>query len=239
MTSAFQSAIPGTRPARRVHVPPVPNGTLPDPGGRDAAERAHRLQRQTADLYARWRASFPAGIDPNELKDAAGQFAYSDAALALPDALAAVKDDADAATKKVSDLIKGTRVGDDVASQIAAERYWRRSERTLDSIKDLSKLTAAARDLIAGADAKTVPVLAEELADYLATRNVPTGWLPDALADKVPGLADASAQAITKARQYAVLQRNHQALTNAMAKDLAVPMLLDPSQVSAQPYMGG
>jgi hypothetical protein len=138
------------------------------------------------------------------LKDNAGLFAVSDAALQLPCAMAAVKDDSDVATKKVNDLIRGTRVSDDVASQLAADRYWRRTQRTLDSIKDPAKLVAAAQDVIANADDQTVPVLTAELGDYHATRNVPTGWMPDALADKVPGLADASADAITKARQYAV-----------------------------------
>jgi hypothetical protein len=154
---------PTVRPARRVHVPPPPSGHLPDPGGRTPAERAHRLQQQTADLYTRWRGSFPTGIDPDELKDNAGLFAISDAALQLPDAMAAVKDEADAATKKVNDLIKGTRVSDDVASQLAVERYWRRTERTLDAIKDPAKVAAAAREMVANADDSQTPVIVEEL----------------------------------------------------------------------------
>jgi hypothetical protein len=227
---------PTVRPARRVHVPPPPSGLLPEPGGRTPAERAHRLQQQTADLYTRWRGSFPNGIDPDELKDAAGQFAYTDQALALPDALQAVKDEADAANAKVSDLIKGQKVAGDVGSQIAAQRYWDRSRRTLDSIKDGAKAVAAAQNLIASASDSQVPVLAEELGDYLAQRSLPAGWLPDALSQKIPGLSDAQADAITKERQLAILQQNHQALTNAMAKDIAVPPLLDPSRVSSEPY---
>jgi hypothetical protein len=231
--------IPGTAPARRVHVPAPPSGQLPDPGGRTPAERAHRLQKQTADLCTRWRGSFPDGIDPQELKDAAGQFAYTDAALALAPALAPVKDDADAATKKVNNLISGTRVSDDVASQIAAQRFWARTQRTLDSLKDTPRVVAAAQDLLAKADDARVPVLAEELGDYLASRNVPMGWLPDCLAQRVPGLADAQAEAIVKARQLAILQSNHQWLQRSMSSDLAIPELLDPAMATAEPYTGG
>ena len=231
--------LPGTRPARRVHVPPPPSGQLPDPGGQDSVQRAHRRQQQVADLYTWWRASFPQGIDPDELKDAAGQFAYSDAALQLPEALSAVESDADAATRKVNDLVKGTRVADDVASQLAAQRYWTRAQRNLDAVKDPAKVVAVAQNLIANADEAQIPVLAEELSEYLGSRSVPAGWLPDALAAKIPGLSDATADAILKSRQYAVLQHNHHALTDAMEKDVAAPQLLDPSEMTSQPYTGG
>lgn len=231
--------LPGTRPARRVHVPLPPSGQLPDPGGQDSVQRAHRRQQQVADLYTRWRGSFPDGIDPDELKDSAGQFAYTDAAFQLPDVLDPVKQDSDSATAKVNDLIKGTRVGADVASQLGAQRYWARAQRTLDVAKDPAKVVAAAQNLIANADEAQISVLAEELAAYLADRNVPTGWLSDALASKIPGLSDATADAILKQRQYAVLHHNHQALTDAMAKDVAAPQLLDPSEMTSQPYTGG
>jgi hypothetical protein len=50
-------------------------------------------------------------------------FAVSDTALGLPDALSAVKDDSDTATAKVNELLKSNRVGDDAASQLAAQRF--------------------------------------------------------------------------------------------------------------------
>lgn len=230
---------PTVRSARLVYPPPVPVGTPHDPGGADSATRAARRQHQVADLYTRWRAAHSPDIDPDVLKSNAGAFSVSDAALTLPDALAAVKDDADTASQKVNNLIKGTRVGDDVASQIAAQRFWARAQRTLDAIKDPSKLVAASQALIANADDAQVSVLAEEVGDYLASRNAPGGWLPGALAAKIPGLSDASADAIVKARQLAVLQQNHHALTNSMEKDVAAPQLLDPARVTAEPYTGG
>jgi hypothetical protein len=51
----------------------------------------------------------------------------------------------------------------------------------LDAIKDTPKLLAAAQNLITNADDAAVPVIAEELLDYLAARNVPAGWLPAAV----------------------------------------------------------
>ncbi len=230
---------PGTRPARRVHVPPPPSGQLPDPGGQDSVQRAHRRQQQVADLYTRWRGSFPDGIDPDELKNLAGQFAYTDAALQLPGVLDAVKRDADAATQKASDLIKGTRVGEDVASQIQAQRYWARAQRTLDAQRDGAKTVAAARDLINSADDLQVPVLSEELGSYLASRSLPVDWLAGALADKIPGLADATSDAILKSRQHAVISANHSKIQKAMESDTSVPPLIDPSDMTSAPYLGG
>jgi hypothetical protein len=229
--------LPGTRPSRPAYPPPVPVGFV-DPGGHTPVEKALRTQQAVADQYTAWRAAHSPNIDPDVLKDNAGAFQVSDAALALAPALNAVKADADAATSKVNDLISDTRVGDDVASQIAAQRWWSRAQRTLDSIKDPAKVAAAARDLVANADDKAVPVIAEELPDYLASRNVPAGWLPEVLADRVPGLSDAKANATLKARQHAILQQNHNALTHAFAKDTAAPQLIDPAMATAQPYGG-
>jgi hypothetical protein len=199
-------------------------------------ERAHRLQQQTAYAYTAYRNSIPQGVDPDELRDAAGQCAFTDQALALPGALQAVKEDSDAAASKVNDLIKGMRVGDDVASQLAAQRFWARTQRSLDAIKDQAKVVAAVQNLIANAEDKDVPVIAEELSDYLASRNIPAGWLPALLANKVPGLSDAAADAITKARQYAIVQANHDRLTKAMERDLNAPELLSPMEVNSEPY---
>jgi hypothetical protein len=234
MTSAFPSALPGTRPARRVHVPPVPSGTFPDPGGRDAAERAHRLQRQTADLYTRWRASFPQGIDPDELKDNAGVFAYSDPALALEPALTAVKADADAASHRVSDAVKTVGVPDDQAAQ--AQRIWARTQRRLDAAKGVAQKAAVAQDLISGAEGLTLGTLREELPDYLESEGVPTSWLPAAFAARVPDAADAVADATRLAKAQAVLLHNHNALTKAFAKDVDAPPLLDPAIATTQAY---
>ena len=225
---------PGTAPARRVHVPSVPTGTLPDPGGHDSVERAHRLQRQTADLYTRWRGLFPDGINPDELKDAAGQFAYSDAALSLQPALDAVKADSDAADSRVADAVKSVKVADD--QHEAARRIWDRAKDRLDKAKTLAQKISVAQELIAGATGLTLGTYQEELPFFLKTEGVPTEWLAAAFAAEIPEAADAVASANRLQKSHAVLQANHQKLTRAMRQDTDVPPLLDPSSISDQPY---
>ena len=227
---------PATQSARRSYPPPVPMG-FTDPGGRSPVEHALRVQHAVHQQYTAWRAAHAKDIAPDVLKANAGAFQVSDAALALAPALDAVKADADAAEAKKDDLIDGTKVAnDDVAGQIAAQRFWARTQRALDSIKDGSKLVAAAQKLVASADVDTVPVLAEELESYLATRNIPTGWLTNALAPKIPGLADAQADNIVKARQLGMLQANHDNLSRAMRADLNPQPLLDPFKADATAY---
>ena len=170
------------------------------------------------------------------LKRNAGAFAESPVAGQLSPVLAAVSDDHQAATKRVQDLIKNAGVDNDPGNRAFAQQYSDRKKAVLDSIKDHSKAVAAARDLLANADDAEVPVLNEQLTDYLTSRNLPTGWLPGALAAKLPGLADATSDAIVKARQRDIIRHNHAALTNAIKKDHAAPPLIDPGTATAIPY---
>lgn len=149
--------------------------------------------------------------------------------------------DADAAQGKMGNLVKGQTVGSDVESRLAAQSFWHRKERVLDSIKDQGKLAAAVRDLISSAPDAQIPTLAEELGDYLASRNVPTGWLNNALAQRIPGLDDAQAEATLKARQHAVLTQTHNALTKAIVNDNPPPPLYNPysATITAKPYTNG
>lgn len=230
--------MPQTRPSRPVYPPPVPSGQVPHPGGKTPAETAYRTQQAVSDLYSRWRAGHSRDIEPDVLKDNAGAFAVSDAALQLPGVLDAVKQDIKDARIKRHDLITGNKVdGTDTGAQLAAQRYWDRSRRSLDAITEPGKIAAAAQELVGNADPAQVPVLTEELPSYLARRQVPAGWLPRALAEKIPGMADADADERVKARQLAILTQNHHALTRAMEKDIAAPPLLDPTTVTAVPYI--
>jgi hypothetical protein len=224
------------RPSRPAYPPPVPSGFI-DPGGITPVERALRTQAAVHKQYSDWRAAHSRDIDPDILKSNAGAFQVSDAALALPPVLDAVRADADAAKAKVDGLVSDQKVdASDVAAQLAADRFWRRTERTLDNIKDTSKAVAAAQGLIANADDAQIPVLAEELSSYLASRNVPTGWLTDAMLSRIPGLSDAQADATLKARQAAIVGQNHQNLVRAMEKDTDPAPLLDPYQATSQAY---
>ena len=65
------------------------------------------------------------------------------------------------AAKRVKDLIKSTRVGDDVASQLAATRFWARAQGTLDAQKDGAKVVAAEQNLVANASDAETPFQAE------------------------------------------------------------------------------
>jgi hypothetical protein len=159
--------------------------------------------------------------------------------LALPDAVAAVQAEADAADKRVGDLVKSQTVPSDVDAQLAADRYWRRQEKVLDSIRDGAKVVAAAQDLINSADDTQIPALAEELGSYLSSRSLPTGWLTQALSARIPNLADAQADKVVKARQLAIVKDNHRRLMDAFHKGTPAPVLHDPTTVSADPYEGG
>ena len=224
------------KPHRPVYPPPIPTAELPDAGGKTPAERAFRTQQAVSDAYSRWRGAHHRDIDMDTLKRNAGAFAHSPVAEQLAPVLDAVADDHQAANKKIQDLIKNARVDNDPGKRAFAQQYWDRKKAVLDSLKEPAKAIAAARDLLAQADDEEVPVLNENLNDYLTSRSLPTGWLPGALATKLPGLADAHADAIVKARQLGMVRQNHAALTNAIKKDLAAPGLLDPGTATAVPY---
>ncbi len=129
----------------------------------------------------------------------------------------------------------------DVAAQLAADRFWRRTERTLDSIKDQGKLVSAARELIANATDAELPVVAEEIGSYLTSRGAPTGWLNTALGRRIPGADDLRADAALKNKRVAVLNQNHNSLTKAFAAGTPTPPLLDPfsPSITADEYTNG
>jgi hypothetical protein len=193
MSASFTDA-PGTRPSRRAYPPPLP-GFNADAGGRDAIEHCIRTQVPVKDQNIEWRAAHPQGIDPDVLRDNAGAFAVSDAALALKPALDAAKAQVDEAQREAVSGVQGQKVDPtDVAAQLAADRFWHRTEKVLDSIKDPAKLAAAAQDLITNASDAEILVISEELAPYLQSRGVPTGWIPNALAARNPELAEKQAK---------------------------------------------
>ena len=182
------------------------------------------------------RGAHSRDIDPNVLKQNARAYSVSNPATQLAPVLDAVRQDSEDANRHVNDLIKGNRVGDDTASQLAATRTWAPAQRVMDPIKDGAKVVAAARDLIDNADDDEIPTLSEEMSSYLASRSLPTDWLTEALAPGIRGLSEARSTAILKARQYAVLHANHQKLQQAFESDIDVAPLIDPSDMTSQPY---
>ncbi|MCV7352179.1 hypothetical protein [Mycobacterium parmense] len=211
------------------------------PGGTTPVEHGLRTQQAVAQMYSDWRGAHSPNIAPEILKDNAGAFQVSDAPLASQPALDAAKADADAAQSRVDDLVKGQKVDNDIEARLAAQSFWHRKERVLDSVTDKAKLIAAVEELIRSAPDDQIANLAEELPDYLASRGLPSDWLSHALVSRVPGLDDAQAEATLKAKQHAVLAQNHAALTKAITNDNPPPPLLDPYSpaITAKPYTNG
>ena len=113
------------------------------------------------------------------------------------------------------------------------------AERQFEPIRDPSKLVAAARDLVANADNSDLRTLAAELPSYLASRNAPVDWITDAVAQRVPGVAEKQAEAVKKRRQVSILAHNAQNLMRSFKADTNPPELLSPIQVDGRPYNDG
>jgi hypothetical protein len=143
---------------------------------------------------------------------------------------------ADQAAKQVNDLINSHQVGDDTASLLAAQAYWGRKSKVLDSIKDKSKLVAAVQNLVKSASPEELPVLVREASDYLESRNTPTDVLKSAYAEAIPRVKAAYANATVKARQRDLLTHNHANLQRAFQRDTPTMPLLDPATATADAY---
>ena len=133
------------------------------------------------------------------------------------------------------EIASSAKVPDDQAIQ--AQRIWARAQKRLEAAQGVTQTASVASDLINGADGLTLGTLQEELPDYLESEGVPTGWLPAAFAARIPDAADAVANATRLAKAHAVLLRNHQTLTRAIAKDVDAQPLLDPTVVDSAPYV--
>lgn len=202
---------PATRPHQRAFPPPFPRFDERSVGGRNPIEHCARVQNAAAQQFNDWRHSFSPNVTPEDRRDSANLFSVSDAAVALPAALDAARAHADGAQAKADAAVEAPKVdGTDVAALLAADRFWRRIERTLDSVKDGPKVAAAAHDLVRNASDTELPVN-EELGPYLSSRGVPAGWLNAALAVRVPGADDLRADAALKAKRVAVLARTTRA----------------------------
>ncbi|BCI83167.1 hypothetical protein MTY66_47920 [Mycolicibacterium sp. TY66] len=131
-----------------------------------------------------------------------------------------------------------TTAGDDTASELRNGRAWDRVVRTLDA-KPEGALVAAATDVLMKAKVSELPVLADEIPPYLASRGAPTEFVDDVLARRDPEYAAAVCDARLAAKQKAVADWN----TAKLRKEIQggyqseVP-LVDPTKVTAQVYRG-
>jgi hypothetical protein len=229
------SALPGTAPSRRAFPPPPPTSELPDPGGNTAHDRAFNRQRQVADDYTAWRNSFPPNVSADDLKAAAGAYAYSPPAHQLAKAFQDAVDDTVQAGQRVGDVLDGPTVAPEQEGR--AGRVWARAVRLLDSKNGPAQIASAASDLVANADPTDIAVLRDELPAYLESKQAPFDWLPSALIAKIPGAAEAARDAKLKLKALAMLGSNHARLMSSMVKDTPAPPLLNPADVSADDYV--
>ena len=170
---------PPVHPAHLANTTPISetrHATQADAPFSNSADTGASLRRASVTARRRRARQRPRPHDRFEdLRDAAG--AYADPGPAQQLSLDEAEQDADDAARRVNDLIKGTRVGPEVADQLAAQRVWARAQRCLDAAQDQGAIVAAAQKLLDGASESELPVYAEELGSYLASRNVPSGWL--------------------------------------------------------------
>lgn len=234
MTTAFRHNV---KPSKPSFPPPVPTAEVPEPDAAlPPAQRARALQTAAAQQYSDWRAAHSPDIDPDLLKQNAGAFAAAPVVTKqLPAALSAVAADADAAQQRVRDTLNGASVKPEDENR--ARRVWDRAVRLLDSKSGPAEVSAAAGNLVANADPADVAIYGEELPAYLESRQAPSDWLDAALAQKIPGAADAAAESKLKQKQLAVVRSNHDRLVHAVKADVDPPYLVDPSTVSADDYV--
>jgi hypothetical protein len=234
VTTAFRDNV---RPSRPSFPPPVPTAEVPEPDASlPPAQRAHALQTAAVQQYSQWRAAHSPDIDPNVLRQNAGAFAAAPVITKqLPAALSDVAADADQAKQRVRDTLSGATVKPD--DEARASRVWARYVRLLDSKPSPPEVSAAARELVANADPADVAVLREELPSYLESRSAPSDWLDSALAQRIPGAADAAAESRLKQKQLAVVRDNHERILHTVKADVAPPYLVDPSRVDGSEYV--
>lgn len=234
MTTAFRGNV---KPSRPSFPPPVPTAEVPEADAAlPPAQRAHALQTAAAQQYSQWRAAHSPDIEPDVLKANAGAFAAAPVITKqLPAALSAVAADADQAQQRVRDTLNSATVKPE--DEARASRVWARAVRLLDSKSSPPEVSSAARQLVEEAGPADVAVLREELPSYLESRQAPSDWLDTALAQKIPGAADAVAESNLKAKQLAAVRSNHDRIVHAVKADVDPPYLVDPSTVSAEDYV--
>ena len=109
-------------------------------------------------------------------RDQISKFFDTDAARAVDQAVAQVRERADKASAQVDTIRKQLSPNGDAAAEMRAGRYWNRTKGVLDSLES-SKMFGAAQDLIRNADREQLGVLLQELPDYLTAHGHANDWL--------------------------------------------------------------
>ncbi len=114
----------------------------------------------------------------------------------------------DQAQAQLDKVCKDLSPNGDAAAESRATRYWHRTERLLDSLKDGARF-GTAQELVKTETREELGVLLQELPTYLKSCGVSTDWIDGVVGQAVPEYARAKTQlqkadaAVTFVRQNA------------------------------------
>jgi hypothetical protein len=175
-----------------------------------------------------WRRQLPAG----DLPVRAEEFANTAAARAADDAVNALRARRDELAVNIEKQRGGLTVPtDDMAAQVAAQRWFQRTKPVWDRL-DSGQLAAAVRDAVAAADAHTLAAIAEDTGPYLQSRGLnPAVILEPPIQAKLPGLSQSTADLANFDKALVIAEINQRQLHHAYNRG-TVP----PPPVSAANY---
>jgi hypothetical protein len=107
---------------------------------------------------------------PEGVQDVIAQFANTDAAKGFEAVVTRVEENRDQAAARVEHLRRELSPAGDTATELRNSRYWDSTARILDNVKDSSRLSVVAEELIAKADRTQLGVLLQQLSPYMQAR---------------------------------------------------------------------
>jgi hypothetical protein len=107
---------------------------------------------------------------PEGYKAQIAAFAETAAARSVDGAVNSVRERRDQLAAQVDKIYRGLTPLGDAAQEARNDRYWNQTLRILDNIKELSRVDAVAKDLLANADRAQLGVLLQELQPYIQAR---------------------------------------------------------------------
>jgi hypothetical protein len=166
-------------------------------------------------------------------RDQIAKFADTDAARAVDQAVAQVRERAEKASAQVDRLRRDLSPAGDAATELRATRFWNRTRGVLDSLES-GKIFGAAQDLIRNADREQLGVLLQELPDWLTAHGHANDWLDTVVDQVVPEYGSARKQAKLAKQALLIAEQNaktlHRSFANGQAAGavLAAPDEYDP-----------
>ena len=156
------------------------------------------------------------------------KFAATDAARAVDQAVANVRERADNAAKQVEKIRRDLSPNGDTAAELRAGRLWDRTKPLLDNAKEGA--FGKAQKLIASADREQLGVLLQELPSYLEARGLPSDWIDTAVGQAVPEYAQATKKLNTAKQALTIAEFNAKSLRTSFDKGYSSSILTDARQ---------